>query len=211
MDQETEKIHDERYKLLPKIKLLFSDTDNLDLVHDQIIDKIKFLLDFDQCTLAILQPKNQSYKLRNLLDLELGVNDKEDTAYPLDESIPGAVIQSQQVSLLTIGDDTPHNDSAIHTYPGKWNGSPGTILSLPLLAHDKVLGALTLATTKPEGYDNEDIEIAKIIAAQFASILNRADQAKQLNFANQELTRLASFPELNPAAIIELDQHGQVH
>ena len=211
MDQVTMKIQDERYKVLPEIMLLFSEADNLDQVQDQLIEKIKFLLDFNQCTLAILQPNNQTYKLRNLLDLELGVNDIEDTAYPLDESIPGAVVRSQEVSLLTIGDDINHHDNAIHAYPGIWNGSPGTILSLPLLAHGKVLGALTFGTTKLEGYDHEDIEIAKTITAQFASVLDRADQAKQLHFANKELTRLASFPELNPAAIIELDQHGQVH
>jgi len=211
MSQETVRIQDERYEVLPEIMLLFSETDNLEQVQDLLIDKIKFLLDFDRCTLAILQPKDQTYMLRNLLDPQMEVNDFEDTAYPLDEGIPGAVIRSQQVRLLTLGDDQSPKDNAIQVHPGIWNGSPGTILSLPLHAYGQVLGALTFGTTKPEGYDYEDINIAKAITAQFASVIDRADQAKQLRYANQELLRLASFPELNPEAIIELDQYGQVH
>ncbi|UCC88714.1 MAG: GAF domain-containing protein, partial [Anaerolineales bacterium] len=78
-------------------------------------------------------------------------------------------------------------------------------------AYGKVLGALTFATSKQDGYNREDIKVAVAIATHLALAIDRWQQTQQLEHAKQELARLASFPELNPAAIIELDLNGQIH
>jgi PAS domain-containing protein len=74
-----------------------------------------------------------------------------------------------------------------------------------------VLGALTFATTKQDGYTREDIKVATTIGAHLALAIDRWQQTQQLKQANDELARLASFPELNPGPIIEVDLDGQVH
>ncbi len=50
-----------------------------------------------------------------------------------------------------------------------------------------------------------------LVATHLALAIDRWQQSQQLEFTRQELARLASFPELNPAAIIELDPQGTVH
>ncbi len=95
--------------------------------------------------------------------------------------------------------------------PGMEDGSLASILSLPLQAYGKVLGALTFGASPPNNYQREDIKVAELVATHLALAIDRWQQAQQLEFTRQELARLASFPELNPAAIIELDPQGIVH
>jgi GAF domain-containing protein len=92
-----------------------------------------------------------------------------------------------------------------------WDGSLSAILSLPLEAYGKVVGALTFATEKPEGYTSEDVKVAVAIAAHLALAIDRWNQTQELQRVSAELARLASFPALNPAAIIEVDLAGHVH
>ena len=95
--------------------------------------------------------------------------------------------------------------------PGMEDGSLASILSLPLQAYGKVLGALTFGASSPNNYQREDIKVAELVATHLALAIDRWQQSQQLEFTRQELARLASFPELNPAAIIELDPQGTVH
>ncbi len=95
--------------------------------------------------------------------------------------------------------------------PALWDGSLSTILSLPLLAFGQVRGALTFGTARRDGYTQADVKIATSLAAHLALAVERLQQTQQLQEANDELVRLASFPALNPAAIIEVDLNGKVH
>ena len=79
-----------------------------------------------------------------------------------------------------------------------------TLLSVPLETSGRVLGALTFATTRQEGYDREDIKVAVMIATHLGLVIYRAWQTS-------ELERLASFPELNPGPVFEVDLEGLIH
>ena len=90
-------------------------------------------------------------------------------------------------------------------------GSPTAVLSLPLVAFGITLGTLVFGTTRHEGFDPDDLEFAAAVAAQLAPVIAYEQRALQLEHAQREVARLGSFPELNPAAIIEMDLTGQVH
>jgi hypothetical protein len=66
-----------------------------------------------------------------------------------------------------------------------------------------MLGALTFGRTKQHGYECDDLKVAVAIATHLALAIDRWQQTEKLHEANKELARLASFPTLNPAAIIE--------
>jgi PAS domain S-box-containing protein len=131
-------------------------------------------------------------------------------ALPQAQGIPGAVMRNRQMRLITdlagVRDEVPPPDD-----PAMWDGSLTTILSLPLEANGRVLGALTFGTPQPNGYDDDDIKVAVAIATHLALAIDRWQQTQQLQHVNQELVRLSSFPELNPAAIIEMDLSGHTH
>ena len=151
-----------------------------------------------------------SYSLRTLLETRPGIPGVDKTDLPLSVGIPGEVIRTQQMRLVSEvgvqgGDPEERGD------PDMEDGSLATILSLPLQAYGKVLGALTFGASSANNYQREDIKVAVLVATHLALAIDRWQTAQQLDFTRQELARLASFPELNPAAIIELDPQGIVH
>ena len=207
---ETEQLQATRDATLSEIVSIVSETTDFQHLLKQFVSKVQPVLDIDRCTVALLDSRAQTYDLQMLIETRQGVSQTARTALSLAEGIPGAVIRSGQARLIS--DLTAvQAEFPLPADPGLWDGSLSTILSLPLQAYGKVVGALTMGTIKKGGYTREDVETAASFAMPLALAIERWRQARQLQRANTELARLASFPTLNPAAIIEVDQDGSVH
>jgi len=196
--------------MLSDIVLEISQTAELQILLKRLIGQIKWVLDFERCTLALLDGDGQTYQLQTLLETRRHVPVAAEAAVPLAQGIPGAVMRSRQMRLVT-DLDAARDEIPQPADPALWDGSVTTILSLPLQAYGKVLGALTFSTTKQRGYDDDDIKVAVSIATHLALAIDRWQQTQLLQEANKELARLATFPALNPAAIIEVDLDGKLH
>jgi signal transduction histidine kinase/DNA-binding response OmpR family regulator/PAS domain-containing protein len=209
-EKETGQIQAARYGLLSEVVLLIAQTSDLQRLLKAAVNKVKWVLDFEHCTLALLNGDGETYQLQTLLETRRNVPQITEAAIPLTEGIPGEVMRSQQVRLITdeaaIAEEIP-----LATDSTPEDGSLASVLSLPLQAYGKILGALTFATKQRGGYSREDIKVASAIATHLALAIDRWQQTQKLQQANEELARLASFPELNPSPIIEVDQTGYVH
>ena len=197
---------------LSEVLDLISQTSDFQQLLEVFVGKVRGIFDVARCTLALLDAGAQTYDLQTLLETRQGVPEPEiaRVAIPLAEGIAGAVIRSGQPHLIS---DLVAARAEFHrlTDPALWDGSLTAVLSLPLQAYGRVVGAFTLGTTRREGYAHEDVERAASLATPLALAVERWQQARQLQFAKTELARLASFPTLNPAAIIEVDLGGSVH
>ena len=189
-----------RYSLLSEIAVLVAETSNLQHFLEEFARKAGGALGFNFGTLALLNSDGQTYRLQALPGTTRDLLPVGDELIPVTEGIPGAVIRDGQARLVT---------EPVDSTPGV--GVYSALLSLPLKAYGRVLGALTIATDRPGGYSPEDVELATTLAAQLSLVIDRYREIQQSQYAREELTRLASFPELNPAAIIELDMSGQVY
>ena len=210
MGTETGQIQAARYALLSEVVLLIAKTTDLSQLQKQLIGQVKWVLDFERCTLALLNDDRQTYRLQTLLETRRNMPHAEEAALALTQGISGTVMRSQQMRLISDSASVPR-EIPVLADPAMEAGSLATILSLPLQAYGNVLGALTFGTTRRDGYNREDIKVAVSIATHLALAIDRWQQAQQLQQTQKELARLASFPELNPAAIIEIDLSGQVH
>jgi len=210
MERENGPVQAARYALLSEVVLLIAKTNDSQQLLQQLIRKVKRVLDFDRCTLALLNPDGQTYQLQTLLETRRQVARVAEATLPLSQGLPGAVMASGQMRLVTAVTEV-QDDVSLPSDPAMWDGSLATLLALPLQAYGAVLGALTFGSIKTAAYDREDIKVAVAIATHLALAIDRWQQAQQLQRTNKELARLASFPELNPAAIIEADLQGQIH
>ncbi len=209
IERDDSRIEAARYALLSEVALLSAEATDLRSFLEEFTSRIGQVLDFDHCTLALLNGDAQTYQLQALSGNSHTMSEVEEASLPLTQGVAGAVIRSGQSRLIDgqagIQVESRLNGSALE------DGAYPTILSLPLQAYGKVIGALTFATTRSDGYSDEEIKLATSLAAQLALVIDRHQQTHQFEQTEKELTRLASFPELNPAAIIEWDMTGQVY
>ncbi len=207
-----------RYALLSDLAQLSARTPDFHTILDEAIQVARKGLHFDRCTLALpdmaARGGEQSAKpvlhTRTVFDGRPDDPPPQEAALFMDRSIPQAVCDSSQMQLV---DDPAEIHSAAHTNKDSsiWDGAKPTILSLPLKVEDETLGALTFSTFDRGGYSAADVRFASSVAAHLATALYQWQREMLLLETREDLARVRSFPELNPAAIIELDLEGHVH
>ncbi|MEJ2559629.1 MAG: hypothetical protein P8186_26105 [Anaerolineae bacterium] len=68
MGKETGQIQAARYGMLSEVVLLIAQTADLQQLLKRLIGQVKWVLDFDRCTLALLNEDGQTYQLQTLLE-----------------------------------------------------------------------------------------------------------------------------------------------
>ncbi|MBK9125076.1 MAG: GAF domain-containing protein [Chloroflexi bacterium] len=198
-----------RFGVLSEIVLLIAGSGDLHSLYGDLINKIKWVLDFDRCLLALTNDNGTAFTYRSLLELS-GTHVPTSTAeYPVGIGIVGAAIHAKQIRTIP-------DVSALQPQPLEASDTAvltddvGSLLTLPLAAYGRVLGALIFAAKKKDAFSRADVKIATSIAAHLALAIDRALQVERLQAANKELERLASFPELNPGPVLEFDDAGAI-
>ncbi|MFN8378936.1 MAG: response regulator [Anaerolineae bacterium] len=200
----------------PRLGILFEVVLNIARAHDleaaypAPIGRLKWVLDFDRCALALINPDGRTILFRTLFDARRGVELPVIEAVPLDE--PGlvtAAMQDRQLRRVTRPAEAEAGalgatDAAI------WSDTAQTALVIPLQAYSQTLGAIVFAANSPDAFNREDVRIAASVATHLALAIERAKQVRALQQANSELERLASFPEMNPGPVMEMDAEGKL-
>ncbi len=207
--QDSGQIESTRYGMLSEVVLLIAKTTDLARLYKDLINKIKWVIDFDRCTLALLNNDGETYRLQTLFESRRETAALITDDIPVTKGLSGAVLRDGQLRRVTDFAQA-RADGLDSVDPRFWDGDIQTILALPLEAYGRIFGVLTIGTRKPESYHREDVKVANAIAAHLALAIDRAQQVENLKTANQELTRLASYPEMNPGPVLELDEHSKL-
>jgi signal transduction histidine kinase/CheY-like chemotaxis protein/HPt (histidine-containing phosphotransfer) domain-containing protein/PAS domain-containing protein len=204
------KIKAARYGMLSEFALLIAQADNLEQLLQKMTSNLKWLLSFERCTVALCNIDGETFSYRTLAESRRNVPNYENKSLSLVDGYSETILVHGKPRVLDEEEIARHQkDSSID--PVLWDGALSTIMLLPLQAYGETLGTLILAISKPNGYDSEDLRVGTTIATHLAMAIERWQQTDRLQEANQELTRLASFPEMNPRPIIELSPDGQIH
>ena len=177
-----------RYALLSEVLLLIAKSSDLKRLLSEATNKVKWVIDFERCTLGLLNSDEASYQLQTLLETRKNVPRVERESVPLDQGIPGEVMRTRQMRLVpdlaAAGKDLP-----LFADPAMEDGLLATILSLPLQAYGKVLGAITFSAAMENGYDRESVKLMLSFATHLALAIDRWQQSQKLQQANEELRR----------------------
>lgn len=68
---------------------------------------------------------------------------------------------------------------------------PESVIYLPLIVEDKIVGIMTVQSFKKNAYSTYDLELARTLASYAAVALNNSEAYKQLSFAKQEVEKLS--------------------
>ncbi len=122
-----------------------------------------------------------------------------------EQGLAGWVVENRQAVLVQ---DTSKDKRWLQKPDDKTGGAPQSVISVPLLAREHIVGALTLARRKPNGFTDEDLALATAIADQAGVAVSnahlfRAEQERR-RFAStlQEIARTISS-SLDPTSVFE--------
>ena len=186
-----------REALLSEVARLVANTPDLGRLLEQLTNLVRERLAFDLCILALQSNDARTYQLQVLFETQRLIPPLAETTFPLERGIAGMVIRTNELHLVS-DSKAIQDEFGLLGGPVLGDQSLAALLSLPLQVYGRVFGAVTFATTSPAGYDDVDIHFAASIATHLAIAIDRLQQAQQFQHIRQELTRLASFPELNP-------------
>jgi GAF domain-containing protein len=145
-----------RLALLSEVVLLIAKTPDLDRLLSGAINKLKWVIDFERCTLGLVNSEGTAYQLRTLMETRRGFPKSRDKPPVSDDALEGGSIRS--------------------------------VLSLPLAAYNKVLGAITFGSTRGNAFTEDDTKIAQSFAVHLALAIDRWRQSQELEARNREVT-----------------------
>lgn len=172
-----------RYALLFDIVLLIARSKNLEELLSQSIDRIKWVFDFNRCTLALRHSEKDTYDFRVLLDTQQDGDPVSFEDVPMSQGLSGEVISTGQMQYL--GDKAAIAAGiASKVDPAVSGGEVGTLLALPLVAYGRVLGGLTFGASRENCFSDEDVKIATQFATHLGLAIDRWQQTDALQEAN---------------------------
>ena len=130
--------------------------------------RLKWLLDFECCAVAVLNPDQQTYALRTVFDARPGVPQVEEAQVPRAAGLVGALLRRDTPFLLL---DLASDQSAPPLDAWCAAGALASILTVRLQGQRETVGALLLGHGRPGGYSVLDIALAEQVAAQLGMVL----------------------------------------
>jgi PAS domain S-box-containing protein len=163
---------------------------DLETLLSDFIGKLKETIDFERCTLALFNADEGTYRIRVLQESRSGYPHDPIDSVSLESGISGAVMRtgsSMSISDVAEGDERPPPaDDAME------GGSIRAIISLPLMAHGTVLGAITFGRSEKQLFDRQDVDFIDKIVMHLALSIERLNQFEELR-DNQERHNLAMY------------------
>lgn len=171
-----------RNALLSEVILLIARTPDLGTLLKGAINKMKWVFDFNRCTYALLNPDGESYQFRTLIETRRKIAKTEEESVPLSHGHAGEIIRTGRMKLVfdpegLERDLPPHPEDAMGEEPVRCS------VGVPLMAYNKVLGALLFATVSEKGFSEEDIAVAQSFATHLGLAIDRWQKSNELQVA----------------------------
>jgi PAS domain S-box-containing protein len=151
-------------------------TSSLDLaaVLDLIVDRVRELLGISRASIAVIEPETSDAVIRFVASRGMKANFKE--LRPLhwrDGTTPTAIQERRPVWSADLLNDpaftlTPSTRATVEAEGYR------AVLSVPLLASDRALGALAVYRDAPGPFTDEEVDLLQIFAAQAAVAIRNA-------------------------------------
>ena len=98
-----------------------------------------------------------------------------------------------------------YDEPARQLEDGSLSRAPKSIIYLPLLAKDRVLGIITIQSFEANAYTEHHLNVLRSLASYTAIALDNADAYRQLNEQEHEIRRLLDVAEMARAEAVEAD------
>jgi signal transduction histidine kinase len=169
----------------------------LDELLDELLLRIRDLLAADTAAVLLLDKATNELAARAAKGLEEEV--ERGVRIPLGKGFAGRIAAGRCPIVL---DDVGHADVVNPILHEKGIKS---MLGVPLIAHDEVLGVLHVGTLVPRRFDEADVELLQVVAQRVALAIDRSlvhEEVVRLTHLQRDFIALAAHELRTPAATV---------
>ncbi len=182
-----------RFALISDVVLLIARSTELEQLLFEAVNRIKWVFDFNRCTLALTEKGGETYVLRTLLETRRDHEKVAKSGVSLDEGFHGQVIRTGQ-PCVEADISAALADLPEPVDPALSDGSSRSVIALPLRAYGRVIGAILFCATQANVFSDEDVKLAMQFGTHLGLAIDRFRQVDE--FRNAERAAEAARAQL---------------
>lgn len=160
-----------------------SHTLDLQQILRTIVDQLRVVIPADECTVYLYDPSDQTLRPA-AMDYDSFVDAMESVRFQLGQGLTGWVARHRRGVLV----HDARRDPRVYHIPGTPDDE-STMISVPLIARDELLGVITVEGKNPGTFTEEHLELAMLFAGQCSSAMANARLYEEARRALEDLRR----------------------
>jgi PAS domain S-box-containing protein len=161
-----------RHALLLEMLAALARAQEPEAVWTELGGQLKWLLDFERCDVAVINPDGQTYHLQTVFEARPGIFRVREAHISLAAGLLGVLLQRGTPDLLL---ELPSDHGAPLTVVDPWleGGSLASVFTVRLHVQGQTVGGLHVGRARAGGYAATDVGIVRQVAAQLSLVVER--------------------------------------
>jgi PAS domain S-box-containing protein len=169
---------------MAEIGRIISSTLNIDEVYERFTEEVRKLIPFDRIMINIINPDKKTVTFAYITGINIAGRQIGDVV-PLAGTATEGVMRTRS-SLLV---QTENIEEVARRFPGllpSFQAGLRSMIFVPLISKDQFIGTLSLRSTKPGAYTDQDLRLTESIGVQIAGAITNAQLFKELMQAEED-------------------------
>jgi PAS domain S-box-containing protein len=158
--------------IMAEIGRIISSTLNIEEVYERFAEKVCELIPFDRIAINNIDSRDNTITISYSTGLDVPERLKA-TAIPLVGTPAGEVVRSRTKMLIQTEDVKKVTDR-FPWFLSAFQAGIRSLMAIPLISKDEVIGVLQFQSTKPNAYGEKDLRLAERVGNQIAGAITNA-------------------------------------
>ncbi len=169
---------------MAEIGRIISSTLEIDEVYERFAETVRHLIDFDRIAIGTFDVEHHTATIAYAIGKEIPER-RLGKVFPLSQSIYEHILKTRS-SVLVQTEDIHEIETRFPFLQASFRAGFKSVISVPLISKDQVIGVLNFRSVKPNAYTEGDLKIAESIGNEIAGAV-----ANSLLFAERKRMEVA--------------------
>jgi PAS domain S-box-containing protein len=176
--------------IVAEIGRIVSSTLDMKEIYEHFAEEVRKLIPFDRISVGIIDLDNWTFTLAYVHGVEIEDRD-QNSVFPLTGSINEEIVRRRSGVLIQIENESELG-GRFPRLSKDFRLGIRSVMTVPLISKDQVIGALHLRSLKPNAYTESDLRLAERVGNQIAGAIASAQLFMERNQAEEALREFES-------------------
>jgi len=170
---------------MAEIGRIISSTLNIEEVYERFVEEVRKLFPVDRIMVNILNPEDRTITMAHVFGVEVAGRRQGDVIPSTDPFLEDLIAGRSSILI-----QTEDESELAERYPillSTFRAGLRSMMSIPLISKDQVIGLLHFRSTKPNAYSEKDLRLAERVGNQIAGAIANAQLFSERKRAEEAL------------------------